>query len=94
MIDDEENDAAFRKKGRTFELAPQEKIRFLEPLAREFLSGVFDIDFDECLITDESCVCDFATEETRDYRARARRLFGVEVPKHAPLVDVLAAINR
>ena len=93
MIDDEDDDA-LRNNGRTFELAPREKIRFLEPLAREFLSEVFDIDFDECLITDESCVCDFATEETGDYRSRARRLFGVDVPKHAPLVDVLTSINR
>jgi hypothetical protein len=78
-----------------FECAPQEKIRFLEPLAREFLASVLGMDFDECLITDESCLHDFITEETpRDYRKRARERFGVELPKHALLVDILAALTR
>jgi hypothetical protein len=84
----------FLAKNLKFECAPQEKIRFLEPLAREFLASVLKVDFDEWLITDESCVHDFITEETpRDYRKRARELFDIELPKHALLVDILAAIT-
>ena len=79
----------------TFECAPQEKIRFLEPLAREFLASVLNVDFDNCLITDESRLLDFVTDETpRDYVARARNLYGVELSKHRLLVDVLASITR
>ena len=81
-------------KNLKFECAPQEKIRFLEPLAREFLASVLEVDFDDCLITDESCLHDFITEETpRDYKKRARERFDIELPKHALLVDVLAAIT-
>lgn len=81
-------------KNLKFECAPQEKICFLEPLARDFLASVLEVDFDDCLITDESCLHDFITEETpRDYRKRARELFDIELPKHALLVDVLAAIT-
>lgn len=81
-------------KNLKFECAPQVKIRFLEPLAREFLASVLEVDFDECLITDESCLHDFITEETpRDYRKRARELFDIDLPRHALLVDVLAAIT-
>jgi len=84
----------FAGKKLQFECAPREKIRFLEPLAREFLSGILAIDFDDCLITDESCVHDFVTDETPpDYKQRARDRYGIELPEHALLVDVLSMIT-
>ena len=107
MKDDEEDDEfgrldwtkvvrnPFIGKKLTFEHAPQERIRFLAPLARDFFASVLAMNFDECLVTDESCLHDFVTDETpRDYKARARELYGVELPKHALLVDVLSSITR
>jgi hypothetical protein len=85
----------FAGKNLKFEHASQERIRFLAPRAREFFASVLETDFDECLVTDESCLHDFVTDETpRDYEERARALYGIELPKHALLVDVLARIDR
>jgi hypothetical protein len=40
--------------------ADSEVIDAMEPLAREFLDKVLDLDLDSCLITDESSLSDFA----------------------------------
>lgn len=41
------------------ELAEQDLIDSMQPLAREFFSDILAMDFDECLVTDESCLSDF-----------------------------------
>ncbi|MFN0303671.1 MAG: hypothetical protein ACKVQU_25325 [Burkholderiales bacterium] len=44
-----------------FELAPQDRITAYAETAREFFRVVLDIDYDECLVTDESRLSDFAS---------------------------------
>ena len=40
--------------------APSDDIEDYEDIAREFLMGMFDVDYDECFISDESRLSDFA----------------------------------
>ena len=43
-----------------FELAPQDRIDAYERTAREFMREILDINYDECLVTDESRLSDFS----------------------------------
>ena len=42
-----------------FELAEQERMDAYKAMAREFFRDVLDLNFDECLVTDESRLSDF-----------------------------------
>ncbi len=41
-------------------LAPQEEIKNMEDIASTFFERVLDLNFDECLVTDESRLSDFS----------------------------------
>lgn len=42
-------------------LAPQDHVELYEDTARVFFRDVLDMDFDECLVTDESRLSDFSS---------------------------------
>jgi len=44
-----------------FKLAPQERIEMYESTASEFFRAVLDLDYRECVVTDESRLLDFAS---------------------------------
>jgi len=44
-----------------FKLAPQERIEMYESTASEFFRAVLDLDYRECVVTDESRLMDFAS---------------------------------
>ena len=44
-----------------FKLAPQERIEGYESTAREFFRTVLDLDYRECVVTDQSRLVDFAS---------------------------------
>jgi len=48
-------------EGKTIVMADTDFIGDYDDIAREFLKTVFDIELDECLITDESALSDFST---------------------------------
>src|SRR2546423_8469113 len=75
------------------ELAPTAQIDAHAHEAREFFARVLDFDFDECLVTDEVLICDFAPDVTLDeLHARIVAAYPVDVSGlgHATIVDVLA----
>ena len=62
------------------EFAATEQIESYERIAREFLSSILDMDYDDCFISDESSLWDFHGEETNDsYYVRIKEIFGVDV---------------
>ncbi|MGQ0767153.1 MAG: hypothetical protein ACT4OZ_16010 [Gemmatimonadota bacterium] len=48
-------------KPKKIELASQSRLELVEDLAPRFFAEVFDYDYSECLITDESDLRDFAS---------------------------------
>jgi hypothetical protein len=44
-----------------FTLAPQDRLAAVETLAPRFFSEVLDLDYAECLTTDESDLCDYTS---------------------------------
>ncbi|SRR6266568_2623400 len=79
------------------ELAPTEQIEAHADEAREFFARVLDFDFDNCLVTDEALICDFAPDvPLDDLHARIVAAYRVDVSDlgHATVVDVLREIAR
>ena len=76
-------------------LAPTEQIDALADEARQFFARVLDFDFDECLVTDESLICDFAPDTSLEVlHARILNEYRVDVSDlgHGKIVDVLRRI--
>jgi|SRR3954452_3197164 len=79
------------------ELAPTEQIDALSDDAREFFLRVLDFDFDECLVTDEALICDFAPDVPLDeLHARIVAEYRVDISDlgHATIVSALREIAR
>lgn len=53
-------------KGKSFELAPSERVEAFRHVADDFMLEIFDFLPGEYLITDESSLCDFADTGTSD----------------------------
>ena len=79
------------------ELASTEEIDAHADEAREFFARLFDFDFDDCLVSDESLICDFAPAvPVEDLHARILEAYRVDVSDlgHATIVNVLREIAR
>ena len=79
------------------ELAPTAQIDAHADEARDFFARVLDFDFDECLVTDESRLCDFAPDVSLEaVHARVVAAYRVDVSDlgHATIVDVLREIAK
>lgn len=77
-----------------FVCAPTDTIDAFEDLARELFSDILAISFDDCLVTDESCLCFFVADETPDdYAERFRAKYGFDLV-HAPIVETLREIAQ
>ena len=77
-------------------LASTTRIEQLADLARELFIEIFEMSCDDCLVTDESDVDFFITEETPDdyeERFRARYGFALEDVTSGLLIDVLCRIS-
>jgi len=86
----------FRNVKLTFECAPTEKVRFLNPIAREFVANILETDLYDCLITDESRLSDFVTDENEGfYKQRALEKYGIDLTgmEHDKLVEVLTRLT-
>lgn len=61
------------------ELAPQDHVELYDDTARLFFRDVLDMDFDECLVTDESHLSDFSScgmpDELADKTANLKELY-------------------
>lgn len=79
-----------------FVLAPTARIDRFQDFAREFFSEILETSFDDCLVTDESDLRDFVTDETPDdYKQRFREHYGFELDEigGTRIVDVLERIG-
>ena len=82
---------------RKFELASTKEIDAHTEEAREFFARVLDFDFDECLVTDESLICDFAPDVPLDeLHARIVAAYRVDISDlgHATIADALREIAK
>ena len=62
------------------ELAPTVEIEQYEPLANEFFEKILAMNYNECLVTDESSLWDFHSEETNEeYHRKIVEVYGVDV---------------
>jgi hypothetical protein len=69
-----------RKAPVRFELAPTAAIDKYESVAPEFFQKILDIDRNDCLITDESCLWDFHGEMSNDsIYSKILEVYGVDV---------------
>ena len=87
----------FFDKAVKIELASTDFIDQLSDLARELFSEVLETSFDECLVTDESDLRFFITEETPDdYEERFRTLYGFELGamENGPIIEILKRIAK
>ena len=83
------------RKTTKFECAPTDILDCFDEIAREVFADILEIGYDECLVTDESCVCDFITDETpSDYAERFRSAYELDLPKHARVADLVREIAR
>jgi hypothetical protein len=79
------------------ELASTEQLNAHADEAREFFARVLDFDFDECLVTDESRICDFAPDVPLDeLHRRILAAYRVDLSDlgHATIAHVLNEIAR
>jgi hypothetical protein len=66
-----------------------------EDLAREFFPPILDVDYDDCLITDQSSVWDFPVDFTADELARKVLLtFGTDIRDLAEEGNLAAILDR
>lgn len=71
----------FRNRELTFECAPTSAIDQLEDLARDFFAEILEISYDDCLVTDESELGHFLTDETPpDLKDRFRKRYEFQLP--------------
>ena len=78
-----------------FALAPTARIDRLHEFARELFSEILEMSFDDCLVTDESDLRDFITDETPDdYEQRFSEYYGFDLAEigGTRIVDVLERI--
>jgi len=62
------------------ELAPTVEIEQYELLANEFFEKILAMNYNECLVTDESSLWDFHSEETNEeYQRRILEVYGTDV---------------
>jgi len=79
------------------ELASTKEIDAHADEARDFFARVLDFDFDECLVTDEALICDFAPDVPLDeLHARIVAEYRVDISDlgHATVVSALREIAR
>jgi hypothetical protein len=61
-------------------LAPTVEIEQYEPLANEFFEKILAMNYNECLVTDESSLWDFHSEETNEeYHRKIMEVYGTDV---------------
>jgi len=95
---------AWRERGRVLprpgtkvpiEFAPSELVSKHEALAREFFPPIVGMDYDDCLITDESSVWNFPVELTANDLARKVLLvFGTDIGDLAEDGNLAAILER
>jgi hypothetical protein len=85
-------------KSRKFTLAPQERLAQVEDLAPRFFREILDMDYFECLVTDESDLRDFTNAFANDHstevammldRLEAHYLIDARVVDSTRVVDLL-----
>lgn len=90
--------------------AETDEIENYDEIARELLQEIFDIDYDDCFISDESALSDFATcccpdevgttlEEAyaagkAEMKRRILARYGIDVDPHELLITVFEQIRR
>jgi hypothetical protein len=81
--------------GPPLELASSERIDRFPDLAREFFAKILEMDYEECLVTDESSMWDFHSEESDDHlHEQIAKVYGVDTRdiKGANIVTILERI--
>lgn len=76
------------------ECAPADILERFEDVVSELFSEVIEMSYYDCLVTDESCICDFITEDTPvDYLERFSQKYGFELANvHTRIADLVLAI--
>ncbi len=77
------------------EFAPSDVIAQYETIARDFLSRIFNLDYEKCLISDQSSLWDFyASESDEPLFQKIRNVYGIDVAdiKDGNLVKVFARL--
>ena len=69
-----------RKLSLKFELASTVEVDKFESIASDFFARIFDMDRDDCLMTDESSLWDFHSEESNEpFYSKILEAYGVDV---------------
>ena len=69
-----------RKPPLKVELAPSVEVDKFESIASDFFARIFDMDRDDCLITDESSLWDFHSEESNEpFYSKILEAHGIDV---------------
>lgn len=66
-------------KGMKFECAPTSGVDMFQTIAEDFMKRVLNLDFEECLITDESSVFDFVDFTEAELRARILDAYNLDI---------------
>ena len=87
-----------RFRGKRIELAAQTRLLSVEHLAPRFFREVLEMDYEECLVTDESSLSDFLDESGSVaiclQRLRAHYLLDVRGVASTRIVDLLERLDR
>jgi hypothetical protein len=78
------------------EIAPIDRLAELEHLAPKFFSDVLDLNYADCLITDQSSLWDFHDQtDNSHYLNRIRDVYGIDVSNidSARIVDILDRVR-
>lgn len=66
-------------KGMKIECAPTSGIDMFQTIAEDFMKRILDLDYEECLITDESSVFDFADFTEAELRNRILEAYDLDI---------------
>lgn len=70
-----------RFKGKTLECAPTTGIDRFQSIAEDFLKRILVLDYEECLITDESSISDFVDFSEAEISRRILETYNLDISK-------------
>lgn len=83
-------------KGMKIECAPTSGIDMFQSIAEDFMKRILDLDYDECLITDESSIFDFVDCSEAEISKRILGTYDLDVSeiKTGNLLEIFRLIHK
>ena len=84
-----------RFKGMKFECAPTSGVDTFQAIAAVFMKRILELDFEECLVTDESSIYDFVDFTEAELRRRILAEYNLDIPgiKSGNLLEIFRLIH-